>query len=140
MAAIAVFLVLSALVLLAVRVTRRQMALSALTDALAPARRSLVAVDPASGRVLDARAELAEVEATWHPVRFPEGWESRGSGFPPERASFDRTLGGRRKWCETRCRGAWRVERPESGNPVFWFEDRRDAADFSLQWFPFKCS
>ncbi len=140
MAAIAVFLVLGGMVLLAVRLTRRQMALTAMTEALTPARRSLVAVDPETGRVLDASSELAVIEESWHPVRFPEGWESRSAGFPPERVQFDRALGGRRKWCETRCRGAWRVEQPESDSPVFWFQDRRDAADFSLHWFPFKCT
>lgn len=125
---------------LAVRLTRRQIVLSALTESLSPSQRSLVAVDPASGRVLDASIELPAIEATWHPVRFPEGWESRSAGFPPERAFLDGTLGGRREWCETRCRGAWRVERPDSASPVFWFEDRHDAAEFSLHWYPFKCS
>lgn len=140
MGAIGLLLVLGGLVWLAVRLTRRQVALSAITDSLAPARRILVAVDSTTGTVRDASPELADVEATWHPVRFPEGWESRSAGFPSERASFDRTLGGRRHWCETRCRGPWRVERPESSSPVFWFQDRRDAAEFSLHWYPFKCS
>ena len=136
----AVFAALGGLVWLAIRLTRRQIALGALADSLSPAGRSLVVVDPATGEVRDASADLATVEASWHPVRFPEGWESRSAGFPSERAMFDRTLGGRRHWCETRCRGAWRVERADTSSPVFWFEDRRDAADFTLQWFPFKCS
>lgn len=140
MGTLGLLLALGALVWLAVRLTRRQIALGALSDALSPARRNLVAVDAATGRVLDVSSELAEVEAGWHPVRFPEGWESRSAGFPGERVARDRTLGGRRQWCETRCRGAWRVERPESAGPVFWFEDRRDAADFTLDWYPFKCS
>ncbi|MEQ9332481.1 hypothetical protein [Thalassobaculum sp.] len=131
---------LGGLVWLAVRLTRRQIALSAMTDALSPAERNLVTVDSATGKVLDVSSELGEVETGWHPVRFPEGWESRGSGFPPERVNFDRTLGGRRTWCETRCRDVWRVERPESRSPIFWFKDRRDAVEFSLHWFPFKCS
>jgi|GEM_PF-729071 len=131
---------LGGMVWLAVRLTRRQIALSALTDAMSPAQRTLVAVDRATGQVLDASGEFAQIEASWNPVRFPEGWESRGAGFPSERVVFDRTLGGRRQWCETRCRGDWRVERPDTGSPVFWFEDRRDAVDFTLFWFPFKCS
>lgn len=131
---------LGGLVWLAVRLTRRQIALSAMTDAMTPSQRNLVTVDSATGQVRDVSSDLAEVEAGWHPVRFPEGWESRGAGFPPERVTFDKTLGGRRRWCETQCRGAWRVERPDAPSPVFWFEDRRDAVEFSLHWFPFKCS
>lgn len=140
MGAIALVLVLGGLVWLAIRTTRRQIELSALNDALAPERRLLVAVDRASGKLLNATAELETVEATWHPVRFPEGWESRSAGFPTERAYLDRTLDRRRLWCEGNCRAAWRVERPASPAPVFWFEDRRDATAFSLAWFPFKCS
>ena len=140
MATIWLLIALGGFVWLAVRLTRRQIALSTLNDAMAPVKRSLVAVDSATGQVLDASDEYAEVEAGWHPVRFPEGWESRGGGFPPERVAYDRNLGGRRQWCETRCRGAWRVERPDAASPVFWFEDRRDAVDFTLHWFPFKCS
>lgn len=140
MGAIGLILVLGGLVWLAVRLTRRQIALSTINDSLAPAHRILVAVDNTTGTVRDVSPELADVESTWHPVRFPQGWESRSAGFPSERASFDRTLGGRRHWCETRCRGPWRVERPDGSSPVFWFQDRRDAAEFSLHWFPFKCS
>ena len=133
-------MVLGALVWLAVRITRRQMALSDLNDSLAPERRLLIAVDKASGRLFDATNELPRIEADWNPVRFPEGWESRSAGFPTERAYTDRTLDRRRRWCEETCKGAWRVERPTSSSPVFWFESRRDAADFTLAWFPFKCS
>lgn len=140
MAVFGLILVLGGLVWLAIRLTRRQIALGALADALTPEQRTMVSVDPVTGRVLDASSDIQMVEAGWHPVRFPEGWESRGAGFPPDRISFDRTLGARRQWCETRCKGAWRVERPEAPSPVFWFEDRRDAADFTLHWFPFKCS
>jgi hypothetical protein len=140
MGKLGILIVLGGLIWLAVRLTRRQIALSTLSDALTPADRSLVKVDRETGHVVDVRRELAEVESGWHPVRFPEGWESRSAGFPSERVARDRTLGGRRQWCETRCRGAWRVERPESASPVFWFEDRRDAAEFTLHWFPFKCS
>jgi len=140
MTAIGLVLVFGGLVWLAVRITRRQIALSALNDALAPEHRLLIAVDRASGQLLDATSELAKVEAGWHPVRFPEGWESRSAGFPTERAYMDRTLDRRRRWCEDHCKRAWRVERPSSPSPVFWFEDRRDATEFSLAWFPFKCS
>ena len=124
-----VFVALGGLIWLAIRITRQQIAL-----------RKLVAVDPSTGAVRDATGDLAMVAESWHPVRFPEGWESRSAGFPSERAAFDRTLGSRRHWCETKCRGAWRVERADTASPVFWFEDRRDAAAFTLQWFPFKCS
>ena len=140
MATIGLVLFLGALVLLAVRITRRQIGLSALNDQLAPERRLLIAVDPASGQLLDASSELARVESAWHPVRFPEGWESRSAGFPTERAYMDRTLDRRRRWCEAHCKRGWRVVRPASPSPVFWFEDRRDAADLTLAWFPFKCS
>lgn len=140
MAATGLVLVLVALVWLAVRLTRRQIALSEFGESLSAGRRVLVALDPATGQVIDVSGELAATEASWHPVRFPEGWESRSAGFPSERVFSDRTMNGRRHWCEQRCRGGWRVERPESSSPVFWFEDRRDAADFTLAWFPFKCS
>ena len=135
-----VFVALGGLIWLAIRITRRQIALGDLADALSADRRKLVAVDPSTGAVRDATGDLAMVAESWHPVRFPEGWESRSAGFPSERAAFDRTLGSRRHWCETKCRGAWRVERADTASPVFWFEDRRDAAAFTLQWFPFKCS
>ena len=140
MSTLGIILALGGLVWLAVRLTRRQISLSTLTDSLPLDRRGLVAVDQATGRVLDASSELAAVEASWHPVRFPQGWESLSAGYPTERAFFDRTLGGRREWCEKRCRGAWRVERPDSASPTFWFADRRDATDFTLQCYPFKCT
>lgn len=140
MALIGLVLLLGALVWLAVRITRRQIALSDLNDTLGPERRLLIAVDQASGRLLDATSELGKVEAAWHPVRFPDGWESRSAGFPTERAYMDRTLDRRRRWCEQNCKHGWRVERPSSPSPVFWFEDRREATDFTLAWFPFKCS
>lgn len=140
MAIAGLVLALLGLLLLAIRITRRQLMLSEMNDALVPGRRLLVAVDPSSGRILDASRELDMVEAGWHPVRFPEGWESRSAGFPPERAYADRTLDRRRHWCEENCRGLWRIERPASPAPIFWFKDRRDASAFSLAWFPFKCS
>lgn len=140
MAMTGLVLALLGLIWLAFRITRRQIALSELNEALAPERRLLVAVDRSSGQLLDASAELDMVEAGWHPVRFPEGWESRSAGFPTERAYTDRSLDRRRRWCEENCRGTWRVERPTSPAPIFWFRDRRDAAEFSLAWFPFKCS
>ncbi|HEY9566747.1 MAG TPA: hypothetical protein VIR38_01550 [Thalassobaculum sp.] len=140
MATLGLILALGGLLWLAVRITRRQIALGELTEALAAEHRLLVAVDPASGQLLDATSELPKVEASWHPVRFPEGWESRSAGFPAERAGLDRNLDRRRRWCEQHCTRRWRVERPSSPGPVFWFEDRRDAVEFSLAWFPFKCS
>ena len=140
MATLGLILTLGGLLWLALRITRRQIALGELTDALTAEHRPLVAVDPVSGHLLDATSELPKVEATWHPVRFPEGWESRSAGFPAEPASFDRSLERRRHWCEQHCTGRWRVERPASPGPVFWFEARRDATEFSLAWFPFKCS
>lgn len=140
MSVLGLFLALAGLAWLALRMTRRQIRLSTLSDAASRQRRTLVGIDQATGKAFDASAELSIVDDGWYPVRFPEGWESRSAGFPSERSMFDRNLDARRIWCETKCRGAWRVERPDSPSPIFWFQDRSDASAFSLTWFPFKCS
>jgi hypothetical protein len=101
--------------------------------------RLVVEMNPGTGAVEVVSDHLEDMHATWHPIRFPESWESRSAGFPPEKVEFDGRLSGRRKWCEANCKGRWRVEAPTSLAPVFWFENRYDADGFSLAWYPFKC-
>lgn len=99
----------------------------------------VVETDPDTGSVLVVSDDLDRMRRQWHPVRFPESWESRVGGFPREPVERDGSLGRRRAWCEIHCSGRWRVEAPNTPSPVFWFENPRDASDFSLAWFPFKC-
>src|SRR3546814_15253416 len=98
MATLGLILALGGLLWLAVRITRRQIALGELTEALAAEHRLLVAVDPASGPLLDATRELPKGEASWPPVRFPEGWDSHSAAFPSERAGPARHLTRPPRW------------------------------------------
>ncbi|NQW09865.1 MAG: hypothetical protein HQ481_08320 [Alphaproteobacteria bacterium] len=124
---------------LAVYLTRRQIALAQADRAIPEALGFVVAVDSESGRIKAVTDDLAMMRRTWHPIRFPYEWESRCAGLPAEKAYVDAGFAGRRVWCEEHCQGAWRVENPTSPGPIFWFEQTRDATDFSLAWYPFKC-
>jgi len=131
------------LIVQAVRMTRQHLQRSERTEymfALDQDNALIVELDPEKGGSSRVREDPAVMRATWHPIRFPEEWESRSRGLPAEKVDFDKSMRGRRDWCEAHCRGRWRVEGPNLPNPVFWFEDHQDAMDFSLAWFPFKCS
>lgn len=124
---------------LMIRQARRQIALARADDELAAAQGFVAAVDPATGKLAAVADDLDAMRRRWHPIRFPEGSESRSAGLPAEKAYSDTGFAGRRAWCEAHCRGRWRLEDTERHGLVFWFEDQKDAAEFSLAWFPFKC-
>ena len=137
---ILVLMIIAALAIwLAVRLTSWQLALFQADETNSEALGFVVAVDHASGKLRAVTDDLGAMRQTWHPIRFPNEWESRCAGLPAEKAYFDAGFSGRRAWCEEHCQGKWRVENPMSTGPVFWFEQRRDASAFSLAWFPFKC-
>ena len=141
MKSLVILAVFGVLIVLAVRMTVRQFRLErAEAEAIASPQGSVVGVAGPDGKFLRVTEGLDVMRGTWHPIRFPSGWESRCAGFPEERAYFDRTLSDRRAWCEDNCEGAWRVEVPKGAAPIFWFESHRDATEFSFAWFPFKCS
>lgn len=130
------------LIAIAVRMTRRQFQLDqfAAPPSLPPGGAgSLVAAPDASGAFQRVEEGIEEMRRTWHPVRFPSGWESRSGGLPEEKVYADATMIQRRDWCLAHCEEAWRVEVPPGNAPVFWFQSARDARDFTEAWFPFKC-
>jgi len=133
-------LVFAGLIALAVRMTLRQFRMDQVATSGSEAT-GVVGVADASGTFHRVLEGLDEMRRTWHPVRFPSGWESRSSGgFPEERVYADQTMAQRRDWCAKHCRAAWRVEVVKGSAPVFWFESDADARDFTYAWFPFKCS
>lgn len=99
----------------------------------------VVTVDPASGKLAPVTEALDDMRRSWTAIRFPHTSESRAAGFPAEKSYGDSKFAGRRAWCEKHCRGRWRVENPASPALVFWFEDERDASEFAMAWYPFKC-
>lgn len=129
------------LIALAIRMTLRQFRLDQFAaSASAPAGPSIVAASDTAGkfhRILDG---LEEMRQSWHPVRFPSGWESRCGGFPEEKVYSDSNMILRRDWCLEHCEAPWRVEVVRGSAPVFWFQSERDASGFTYAWFPFKCS
>ena len=42
-------------------------------------------------------------------------------------------------WCAKHCRGGWRIDFDDDSVATFYFEARRDASDFAIRWFPYKC-
>lgn len=144
-------LVFAGLIALAVRMTRRQLRLERLatpsdvpatggpaTDG--PAAASIVAAADAAGKFHRVSDGIEDMRRSWHPVRFPSGWESRSDGLPKEKVYADSDMIRRRDWCAEHCEQPWRVEVVNGGAPVFWFESARDASEFTYTWFPFKCS
>lgn len=126
---------------LMLRITRRQMLLEDIYGADANDSPSVVGVDQETGQVkLAPPSDLEKMRKSWHPVRFPSSWEGRSSGFPPEKAHRDGKMDGRKVWCDKNCTGPWRVEGPDTPNPVFWFAVEKDAHEFTLSWYPFKCT
>lgn len=73
----------------------------------------------------------------WQPVRILHALDrhSRSLGWPPE----NRNTAEMQKWCEKRCRSNWLIDFDDDSVATFWFESRRDAAEFAIRWFPFKC-
>lgn len=137
-----IFAVFGLMIFYAVRLSKHALEQADKQDALSRSgaiSHIVVEMDPETQRVDLVRDDLETMRLNWHPIRFPESWESRSGGFPPEKVEFDGALGGRRTWCQTHCRARWRVEAPNTPAPIFWFEDREDADRFSLAWFPFKC-
>ena len=139
MKALIPLLVFAGLIALAVRATLRQLRDDPFAQGeAAPA--GIVADVDANGKFQKVETGVEDMRRTWHPVRFPSGWESRCGGFPEEKAYSDTSMLQRRDWCMKHCESAWRVEVARGNAPVFWFESHRDATEFSFAWFPFKCS
>lgn len=131
------------LIAIAIRMTRRQFRLDQFAGPppLPTGERSaLVAAADADGKFHRVHDGIEEMRRTWHPVRFPSGWESRTGGFPEEKVYADTTMIQRRDWCAEHCEQPWRVEVARGNAPVFWFQSPRDAQAFTEAWFPFKCA
>ncbi|MDF1792723.1 MAG: hypothetical protein P1U88_12475 [Thalassobaculaceae bacterium] len=134
--------IFAGLIALAARMTLRQFRLDRLAaPASDPAAGGIVAAADAAGKFHRVSDGIDEMYRSWHPVRFPSGWESRGSGgFPEEKVYSDTNMILRRDWCREQCAQPWRVEVVRGSAPVFWFESAHDAREFTYTWFPFKCS
>lgn len=133
-------LVFGGLIALAVRLTLRQFRLDQFAASGTAAGPSIVAATDAAGKFHRISDALEDMRRSWHPVRFPSGWESRCSGFPEEKVYSDSNMILRRDWCTAHCEGPWRVEVARGAAPIFWFQSARDASAFTYAWFPFKCS
>jgi len=42
-------------------------------------------------------------------------------------------------WCEKFCRGGWAFDLEDATVATFHFERPRDAQEFAVRWFPYKC-
>ena len=73
----------------------------------------------------------------WQPVRILHALDStsRSLGWPPENRDTSQMEG----WCRKHCRGRWLIDFEDESVATFRFEQRRDASEFALRWFPFKC-
>jgi hypothetical protein len=79
---------------------------------------------------------MAAVMESWQPVRILHALDtSRSLGWPPENRDF-RPM---HAWCSRHCRGRWRMALDEQTVATFWFEHSRDAQEFAIRWFPYKC-
>ena len=78
-----------------------------------------------------------QVPDHWQPVRILHALDSnsRSLGWPPE----NRNTSEMQAWCGKRCRGKWTIDFDDQSVATFWFENRGDAAEFAVRWFPFKC-
>lgn len=79
----------------------------------------------------------AQAPEHWQPVRIlhPLDRHSRSLGWPPE----NRNTGEMEAWCGKHCRGGWLIDFDDDTVATFRFENRADAAEFAVRWFPFKC-
>ena len=133
--------VFAGLIALAVRMTLRQFRLDQFAvSGDSPSATGIVAAADTTGKFHRISDGLDEMRRTWHPVRFPSGWESRCGGFPEEKVYTDATMIQRRDWCAEHCEAPWRVEVVRGSAPVFWFQSAQEAEAFAYAWFPFKCS
>ncbi len=73
----------------------------------------------------------------WQPVRILHALDkhSRSLGWPPE----NRDTSQMEAWCAKHCRGGWRIDFDDDSVATFYFEARRDASEFAIRWFPYKC-
>jgi hypothetical protein len=75
-------------------------------------------------------------DRNWQPVRILKALDtSRSLGWPPE----NRDVRPMVDWCEKHCKGGWTIDLAENTVATFRFENSRDAQEFALRWFPFKC-
>ena len=73
----------------------------------------------------------------WQPVRILHALDkhSRSLGWPPE----NRNTAEMEAWCQKHCRGRWLIDFDDASVATFRFENRRDASEFAVRWFPYKC-
>lgn len=72
----------------------------------------------------------------WQPVRILKALDSsRSLGWPPENRDFTQM----HAWCVKHCKGAWEMALDENTVATFWFQLPREAQEFAVRWFPFKC-
>ena len=73
----------------------------------------------------------------WQPVRILRALDSnsRSLGWPPE----NRNTSEMQTWCEKHCKGRWLIDFDDNSAATFRFESPRDAAEFAVRWFPYKC-
>lgn len=83
-----------------------------------------------------ARPGAGQGQAGWQPVRILKALDtSRSLGWPPE----NRDVRPMAAWCEKHCKGGWVIDLNEDTVATFRFERGRDAQEFALRWFPYKC-
>lgn len=83
-----------------------------------------------------ARPGAGQGQAGWQPVRILKALDgSRSLGWPPE----NRDVHAMAIWCERHCQGGWVIDLNEDTAATFRFERGRDAQEFALRWFPYKC-
>ena len=73
---------------------------------------------------------------TWHPVRLPGQGNRPDVDAGPNRWIVTPKEEEMSKWCREHCSEAW-LHAP-GRQTIFWFEEPRDAMEFSLKWFPFR--
>jgi hypothetical protein len=79
---------------------------------------------------------MSQVGPDWQPVRILKAFDtSRSLGWPPE----NRDVRPMAAWCEKFCRGGWAFDLEDATVATFHFERPRDAQEFAVRWFPYKC-
>tara|TARA_R110001599_G_scaffold28592_1_gene98727 strand:- start:43 stop:300 length:258 start_codon:yes stop_codon:yes gene_type:complete len=83
-----------------------------------------------------AEPARSSVPEHWQPVRILHALDtSRSLGWPKENRNFVEM----HTWCKKHSKHDWRMVLNKETVATFWFESRRDAQEFALRWFPFKC-
>ncbi len=80
----------------------------------------------------------------WQPIRLMlKNHGERSRGLPEKKVNVEKMCA----WCSEFCTQRWVVENRSitlddnrDYGATFWFENGRDAYDFTLKWVPFKCT